>query len=96
MEEKTGLIREIHHRVKNNLQVIASLLSIQPDQVRTAADATLFRRNAERVISMALGHEQLYQIDDFAFIPFHNYLVDLVGPHQRSDRAREDNNRGRI
>ncbi len=77
--EKTELLREIHHRVKNNLQVIASLLNLQAESVHDARDATLFARSAERVISMALVHEQLHQAENTALIPFREYLGELVG-----------------
>ncbi len=78
VHEKTVLVREIHHRVKNNLQVIASLLNLQAGEVVDAADAALFDRSRDRVISMALVHEQLYQQDDLSSIPFDLYLGDLV------------------
>jgi two-component sensor histidine kinase len=77
--EKTVLVREIHHRVKNNLQVIASLLNLQAGSVRDREDAVLFERTAERVISMALVHEQLYETEDLSLIPFDRYLEELVG-----------------
>ena len=77
--EKTALLREIHHRVKNNLQVIASLLNLQAASVHDSRDAALFARSAERVISMALVHEQLHQADDLSLIPFREYLQELVG-----------------
>ena len=79
LEEKTVLIKEIHHRVKNNLQVVASLLSLQSDGVQNPEDASLFDRSRDRVISMALVHDQLYQTDNLSLIPFHSYLGELVG-----------------
>ncbi|MFP4431011.1 MAG: cache domain-containing protein [Spirochaetaceae bacterium] len=79
LQEKTVLIKEIHHRVKNNLQVVASLLSIQSESVRNPEDASLFDRSRDRVISMALVHDQLYQTDNLSLIPFHSYLGELVG-----------------
>jgi len=90
LEEKTVLVREIHHRVKNNLQVIASLLNLQAGSVRDPEDAVLFERTAERVISMALVHEQLYQTEDLSLIPFDRYLEELVG------RIRASSGRERI
>ncbi len=78
VHEKTVLIREIHHRVKNNLQVISSLLNLQSGQVIDPRDAALFERSSERVASMALVHEQLHQTDDLSLIPFGNYLNELV------------------
>jgi two-component sensor histidine kinase len=79
VHEKNILIREIHHRVKNNLQVIASLLNLQSGEVMHPADAELFERSHDRVISIALVHEQLYQNDSLSMIPFDRYLQDLVG-----------------
>ncbi len=79
VSEKSVLIREIHHRVKNNLQVIASLLNLQAESVHDYRDAALFERSSERVISMALVHEQLHQADDLSLIPFREYLNELVG-----------------
>jgi two-component sensor histidine kinase len=79
LQEKTVLIKEIHHRVKNNLQVVASLLSIQSDSVQDPEDSLLFHRSRDRVVSMALVHDQLYQNDNLSLIPFHNYLGELVG-----------------
>jgi two-component sensor histidine kinase len=61
------------------LQVIASLLHLQAESVHDARDATLFARSAERVISMALVHEQLHQAENTALIPFREYLQELVG-----------------
>ncbi|MFP4375066.1 MAG: cache domain-containing protein [Spirochaetaceae bacterium] len=84
LEEKTVLVREIHHRVKNNLQVIASLLNLQAGSVRDRDDAALFHRTAERVVSMALVHEQLYETEDLSLIPFDRYLDELIGHIQAS------------
>jgi two-component sensor histidine kinase len=76
--EKTVLIREIHHRVKNNLQVIASLLNLQAADAADPADAALFQRSCDRVISIAMVHEQLYQTENLSMIPFDLYLEDLL------------------
>ncbi len=78
VEEKTVLVREIHHRVKNNLQVIASLLNLQADGVHDGKDSVLFERTSERVMSMAMVHEQLHHTDDLSLIPFDRYLTDLI------------------
>ncbi|MFP4011351.1 MAG: cache domain-containing protein, partial [Spirochaetaceae bacterium] len=86
IEEKTILVREIHHRVKNNLQVIASLLNLQADGAYDRRDVVLFERTSERILSMALVHEQLYQTDDLSFVRFDAYLEELVG-HIRASSA---------
>jgi two-component sensor histidine kinase len=62
LEEKEVLLQEVHHRVKNNLQVVASLLRLQADEGQTAADA--LRESQLRVETMAMIHEQLYQSGD--------------------------------
>jgi two-component sensor histidine kinase len=78
VREKTVLIREIHHRVKNNLQVIASLLNLQAEDAADPRDAVLFQRSCDRVVSIAMVHEQLYQTENLSIIPFDLYLEDLV------------------
>lgn len=87
VHEKTVLVREIHHRVKNNLQVIASLLSLQADAVHDPRDSLLFERSRERVISMAMVHEQLLQAEDLSLIPFKPYLENLAAHIHHANAA---------
>jgi len=70
VEERTVLIREIHHRVKDNLQVIASLLSLQASEANDPIDERLFHQSRDRVVAIAMVHERLYASDDLSTIPF--------------------------
>ncbi len=78
LEEKGLLLQEIHHRVKNNLQIISSLLSLQSKYVKDKEDLELFRESQSRVRSMAFIHEQLYQSSDFTNIEFGIYVKNLI------------------
>ena len=77
-EEKEVMIKEIHHRVKNNLQIVRSLIRFQSDQVNDAHTKELFNECINRVGAMALVHEQTYLSKDLANIPVSTYLDSLV------------------
>jgi len=76
--EKESLLREIHHRVKNNLQIILSLLSLQSKNVVDEKDKELFKGSQNQVRSMALIHEKLYESDNLSSINFSEYIKSLL------------------
>jgi len=79
LHEKDVLLKEIHHRVKNNMQVISSLVSLQADGSTDETVREVLRDVTYRVRSMALVHEKLYQSADLAHIDFAEYTRGLLG-----------------
>ncbi|GAB4134368.1 MAG: hybrid sensor histidine kinase/response regulator [Bacteroidia bacterium] len=77
-EEKTILLKEIHHRVKNNLQVISSLLNLQSENITDPKTLVLFEDLRNRVNSMALIHEKMYQSRNLVNLDIRSYIDDLV------------------
>jgi PAS domain S-box-containing protein len=77
LREKEILLKEIHHRVKNNLQIITSLLSLQSTYIRDPEDLRLFEDSQMQVRSMAMVHEQLYQSERLSRINMRIYLRSL-------------------
>ena len=75
--EKETLLTEIHHRVKNNMQIVSSLLSLQSKDIEDERALSLIKNCEDRIRSMSLVHEKLYLSEDLSSIDFHDYMKDL-------------------
>jgi len=80
--EKDSLLKEIHHRVKNNLQMVSSLLSLQTKNTRSKAAIEALEEGKSRVKAMALIHQKLYQNEDLSVIEMQSYIESLINSVQ--------------
>ncbi len=78
LEEKSVLLKEIHHRVKNNLHIVSSLLNIESRYIENKNDLKIIREGQDRVHAMALIHKKLYESDDLSNILFAEYIETLA------------------
>jgi PAS domain S-box-containing protein len=77
LKEKEVLLKEVHHRVKNNLQVISSILNLQSSYVKDDQTLSILRESQNRIKSMSFIHESLYQTKNFSSINFSDYIINL-------------------
>jgi PAS domain S-box-containing protein len=84
LREKDILLQEIHHRVKNNLQIISSLLKLQAGYIQDKSYADMFEESQNRIRSMAFVHERLYQGKDITSVASDEYIKDVVNALFRS------------
>lgn len=78
LEEKTVLIKELHHRVKNNMQVVSSLISLQARKIDNEKFRGIFMESSHRIQAMALVHEKMYHSGDMARIDFSRYVREIA------------------
>ncbi len=90
LDEKEILLREVHHRVKNNLQMVQSLLNLQLSQLTDETVVAPLRDSMNRITSIAMVHETLYKSDDLSTIDLDSYFQDLVKYLMKSIRASKD------
>lgn len=78
LTEKETLLKEIHHRVKNNLQIVSSLLKMQSERINDTTALTILKDSHNRINSMALIHKALYSYNNYSSIDYGKYIVNLI------------------
>ena len=78
IEEKEMLVREVHHRVKNNLMIVSSILALEQDSVTSESDIVLFEETQARIRSISLVHEHLYKNKQLKYINLADYIKELA------------------
>ena len=91
LQEKETLIKEVHHRVKNNLQTVSSLLSLQSRSIADQKIQNLIKSSQNRVISMAMVHEMLYMREDITKIEYKTYINELINYLIKSVKGADSN-----
>ena len=90
LAERELLLKEVHHRVKNNLQIIVSLINLQALKIESEDVLALFRESQDRIRTIALVHEKLYSSDNFSEIGFAGYVRSLAFRLYQSHRRDMD------
>ncbi len=90
LKEKEILLKEIHHRVKNNLQIISNLLDLQSDHTQDRQALEMFKESRGRVKSMALIHERLYRSQDLTLVQFPEYVRQLAQDQYHTYKVSDD------
>lgn len=90
LKEKEILLKEVHHRVKNNLQIVASLLNLQLPDIPDEKSAKLINESQNRIITMALVHESLYDTQDYVEVNVREYLERLLSHVYRTSCSQYD------
>jgi two-component sensor histidine kinase len=78
LKEKETLLKEVHHRVKNNLQIISSLLSLQTNYLVDTESIELFQETKNRIKTLALVHEKLYKSEDVEYVNIKDYIESII------------------
>lgn len=89
IREKETLLKELHHRVKNNLQVISSMLNLQSSMIENEQVKSIFQDSQQRIKSMASIHDLLYKSTDLSEINFSDYIVNLINDAVVSYRGKD-------